>query len=60
MGKFTSMNYQPIILCSPGIRPHLKKLTERFIPTLVVLSHNEIDKRVKLKSLGVASLNHAG
>jgi len=60
MGKFTSMNYQPIILCSPGIRPHLKKLTERFIPTLVVLSHNEIDKRVKLKSLGVASLNYAG
>ncbi|MCK5423691.1 MAG: flagellar biosynthesis protein FlhA [Deltaproteobacteria bacterium] len=60
MGKFTSMNYQPIILCSPGIRPHLKKLTERFLPTLVVLSHNEIDKRVKLKSLGVASLNHAG
>ena len=60
MGKFTSMNYQPIILCSPGIRPHLKKLTERFIPTLVVLSHNEIDKRVKLKSLGVASLSHAG
>jgi flagellar biosynthesis protein FlhA len=60
MEKFTSMNYQPIILCSPGIRPHVKKLTERFLPTLVVLSHNEIDKRVKLKSLGVISLRHAG
>lgn len=60
MEKFTSMNHQPIILCSPGIRAHMKKLTERFIPTLVVLSHNEIDKRVKLKSLGVVSLNHAG
>ncbi len=60
MEKFTSMNYQPIILCSPGTRPHLKKLTERFIPALVVLSHNEIDKRAKLKSLGVVSLNHAG
>ncbi len=58
--KFTSMNYQPIILCSPGIRPHVRKLTERFLPTLVVLSHNEIDKRVKLKSLGVISLSHAG
>ena len=60
MEKFTSMNYQPIILCSPGIRPHVKKLTERFLPALVVLSHNEIDKRVKLKSLGVISLSHAG
>ena len=59
MEKFTSMNYQPIILCSPAIRPHLKRLTERFIAALVVLSHNEIDKRVKLKSLGVISLSHA-
>ncbi|MCK5009710.1 MAG: flagellar biosynthesis protein FlhA, partial [Deltaproteobacteria bacterium] len=25
--KFTSMNYQPIVLCTPGVRPHLKKLT---------------------------------
>jgi flagellar biosynthesis protein FlhA len=58
--KFTSMNYQPVILCSPGVRPHLKKLTERFLSALVVLSHNEIDKRVNLKSLGVVSLSHAG
>ncbi len=57
--KFTSMNYQPLILCSPGVRPQLKRLTERFLPTLVVLSHNEIDRRVKLKSLGVVSLSNA-
>ena len=57
--RFTNMNYQPLILCSPGIRPHLKRMTERFMPTLVVLSHNEIDKRAKLKSLGVISLAHA-
>jgi flagellar biosynthesis protein FlhA len=57
--KFTSMNFQPLILCSPGVRPQLKRLTERFLSTLVVLSHNEIDKRVKLKSLGVVSLSNA-
>jgi len=57
--KFTSKNYQPLILCSPGVRPQLKRLTERFLPTLVVLSHNEIDKRAKLKSLGVVSLSNA-
>jgi flagellar biosynthesis protein FlhA len=58
--KFSRVNYQPVILCSPGIRSHLKKLTERFLPALVVLSHNEIDKRAKLKSLGVIGLSHAG
>ena len=57
--RFTSMNYQPVILCSPGVRPHLKRMTERFLPSLVVLSHNEIDKQAKLKSLGVISIAHA-
>ena len=57
--KFNRENCQPVILCSPGIRLHLKRLTERIMPALVVLSHNEIDKKVKLKSLGVVSLSHA-
>ncbi|MBI4083684.1 MAG: flagellar biosynthesis protein FlhA [Candidatus Lambdaproteobacteria bacterium] len=51
--RFTVFNYQPILLCSPLIRPHVKRLTERFIPNLVVLSHNEIAHDVRLESLGV-------
>ena len=53
MEQFTVGNYQPILLCSPLIRPHVKKLTERFIPNLVVLSHNEISNDVRIESLGV-------
>ncbi len=51
--RFAVGNYQPILLCSPLIRPHVKKLTERFIPNLVVLSHNEISNDVRIESLGV-------
>lgn len=50
---FTQFNYQPIILTSPIIRPHLKKLTERMIPNLVVLSHNEIAQDARIESLGI-------
>jgi flagellar biosynthesis protein FlhA len=50
---FSVGNYQPILLCSPLIRPHVKKLTERFIPNLVVLSHNEISNDVRIESLGI-------
>ncbi|MDH4121605.1 MAG: flagellar biosynthesis protein FlhA [Deltaproteobacteria bacterium] len=53
MDRFTAFNYQPILLCSPVIRPHVKRLTERFIPNLVVLSHNEISADVRIESLGV-------
>lgn len=47
---------QPVILSSPNIRAHLKKLTERFIPNLVCLSHNEIAPSVKIKNLGLITL----
>ncbi|MGK5092614.1 flagellar biosynthesis protein FlhA [Deltaproteobacteria bacterium TL4] len=50
---FTVQNFQPILLCSPLIRPHMKKLTERFIPNLVVLSHNEVSPDVRIECLGV-------
>jgi len=53
---FAMFNYQPIILCSAAVRPHLKKLTERTIANLVVLSHNEISHDVRIEPLGIVSL----
>lgn len=53
MEGFTMNNFQPILLSSPLIRPHMKKLTERFLPNLVVLSHNEISPDVRIESFGV-------
>jgi flagellar biosynthesis protein FlhA len=53
---FGMFNYQPLILCSPIVRPHLKRLTERSIPGLVVMSHNEISQDVRIESLGSVSL----
>jgi flagellar biosynthesis protein FlhA len=50
---------QAIVLCSPSIRYHFKKLVERFIPGLVVLSHNEIAPNVNLKSIGIVRLEDA-
>ncbi len=32
---------QPVILCSSLIRRHFKRLTEQFLPNIVVLSYNE-------------------
>jgi len=46
---------QPILVCSPQIRKHLKKITERIMPSLVVLSSGEISPEVKLYSLGMVS-----
>ncbi len=47
----------PILLCSPTIRPHVKKLTERYLPSLVIISHNEIASHLKVRSLSTVRLN---
>ncbi len=50
---------QPILLTSPTSRRHLYKLTSRFIPQLVVLSHNELTSDANVKSVGVVEMGHA-
>lgn len=51
---------QPVLLTSPTARRHLYKLTSRFIPQLVVLSHNELTTDAKVQSVATVELNHAG
>jgi flagellar biosynthesis protein FlhA len=47
----------PVLLCSPTIRPHVKRLTERYLSNLVVLSHNEIAPHLKVRSIGTVSID---
>ncbi len=46
---------QPVVLCSSMVRPHLRKLTERFLPELVVIAHGEVASNVRLISLGTVN-----
>jgi len=55
--KTVHLNYQPIILCSPPIRRHLKKLLDRFMPQVVVISHNELTAKSKIQSLGTVTIS---
>ncbi|PIQ97345.1 MAG: flagellar biosynthesis protein FlhA [Nitrospinae bacterium CG11_big_fil_rev_8_21_14_0_20_56_8] len=47
----------PILLASPMVRKQLRRFTERFIPDLVILSHNEILSSVRIQNLKVISIN---
>lgn len=52
----TQMGEKMVILCSPVIRSHFKRLTEKFIPNLVVISHNELSPDANIRSLGTVRL----
>lgn len=48
-----------IILTSPVVRIYYKKLTEQFIPNIMVLSYSEIDSTAQIQAIGNISLNTA-
>lgn len=44
-----------VILCAPVLRIYLKRLIDRFIPNLVVLSYNEIESDINVEVMGMVS-----
>lgn len=40
-----------VLLCSAGLRPHLRAIVERFRPTTPVMSQNEIHPRARIRTL---------
>ena len=54
--KISHEGYQPIVITSPVVRRHLRKLIERFMPQVVVLSHNELTNQSKIQSLGTVDI----
>ncbi len=54
-----AVGQQPIVITSTSLRPHLRRLIERSIPQLVVLSYNEIVPEVKVNAMGMVSLGDA-
>lgn len=50
--RHAQMGEQPVLLTSPGIRPYVRSIIERFRPMTVVMSQNEIHAKAKIKTLG--------
>ena len=46
---------QPVLLCSPRLRPHLWQLFARVLPHAAVLSHAEVPPHVRVASVAVVN-----
>ena len=47
---------QPVILCSSLIRRHFRRLTEQFLPNIVVLAYNEVPPNIEVQQVGIVTL----
>jgi flagellar biosynthesis protein FlhA len=50
--KVAMTGESPILLTSPAIRPYVRSIVERFRPSTVVMSQNEIYSKARIKTLG--------
>jgi flagellar biosynthesis protein FlhA len=57
--KILNLGYHPVILSTPLVRRHLRKLLERFLPEAAVLAHTELASPLEIKSVGMIAGHHA-
>ena len=50
--RFAMVGETPVLLTSPTIRPYVRSIVERFRPTTVVMSQNEVHPKARIKTLG--------
>jgi len=50
--RHAMMGETPVLLTSPLIRPFVRSIVERFRPSTVVMSQNEIHPKARIKTLG--------
>lgn len=55
--KLENKGQAPIIITSPIVRMYYKKLTNDYFKDLIVISYNEIDSNIELKSVGVVTID---
>jgi len=55
--RVAARGQQPVVLCSPMLRRHIRRLTDRILRTVPVLGLNEIDAMVQLQSLDTIRLD---
>ncbi len=58
--RVVDMGHHPVLLCSPAVRRHLRKLLERFFPDVAVISHSELNNSLEIRSVGIIRMENAG
>ena len=60
IAKLLQQGYSGVVLCSPQVRAYVRRLIEASLPTVAVLSYNEIVKGINVESVGVVGIANTG
>lgn len=54
--KTAGKDFEPVVLCSPLVRSYFRRIVEKILPNLAVLSYNEILPKIEVRSVGVVKI----
>jgi flagellar biosynthesis protein FlhA len=57
VARLMQQGFHGVVLCSPQVRAHVRKLIESALPAVAVLSYNEIVRGMNVESAGVVGVN---
>ncbi|MEO8340689.1 MAG: FHIPEP family type III secretion protein, partial [Nitrospirota bacterium] len=55
--RAAARGHQPVLLCSPALRRHIRRLTDRILHAVPVVGFNELDSMVRLQPLDTIRLD---
>jgi flagellar biosynthesis protein FlhA len=58
--RVAARGHQPVLLCSPMLRRHIRRLTDRILHAVPVVGVNELDSMVRLQPLDTIRLDGEG
>jgi flagellar biosynthesis protein FlhA len=56
VAKLMQQGFHGVVLCSPQVRAHVRKLIESSLPAVAVLSYNEITRGMNVESVGIVGV----
>lgn len=57
--RILNLGHHPVVLTTPLVRRHARKLLERFLPELAVIAHSELSSPLEIKSIGTIAVPYA-
>ena len=57
VAKLMQQGFHGVVLCSPQVRAHVRKLIENSLPAVAVMSYNEITRGINVESVGIVGVS---
>ncbi len=57
--RMIEAGHQPVVLCPPVVRLHFRRLVERFLPNVAVISFNELQPNIQVEAVGMVSFSES-